>query len=54
MCYLELIRILLSLIFLLVSSWYDYKFREVSDRIWLLFAPVSFVLTFMQLSLIHI
>jgi len=48
MCYLELIRILLSLIFLLISSWYDYKFREVSDRIWLLFAPISFILTFTQ------
>jgi len=48
MCHLELTRILLTLIFLSVSSWYDFKFREVSDRIWLLFAPISFILTFMQ------
>ena len=48
MCHLEFIRILLSLLFLSVSSWYDYKFREVSDRIWLLFAPTSLILTFTQ------
>jgi len=45
---IDFLRVLASLSFLLISSWYDYKFREVSNRIWLLFAPIGFTLTFLQ------
>jgi preflagellin peptidase FlaK len=44
-------RVLVSLSFLLASSWYDYKFREVSNRMWLLFAPVGFALALLQYCL---
>ena len=46
--YLDVLRVVVSLSFLLASSWYDYKFREVSNRMWMLFAPIGFVLTFVQ------
>ena len=46
--YLDVLRVIVSLSFLLASSWYDYKFREVSNRMWILFAPIGFVLTFVQ------
>jgi preflagellin peptidase FlaK len=34
------------ILFLVYASWSDYKSREVSDTVWLLLAPLSFVLTF--------
>ena len=45
---IEILRVLMSLSFLLASSWYDYKYREVSNRMWILFAPIGFTLTFIQ------
>ncbi|MDW8022241.1 MAG: A24 family peptidase C-terminal domain-containing protein [Nitrososphaerota archaeon] len=44
-------KILLSLIFLAYASWSDYKTREVSNRVWLLYAPMAFALTFTELFL---
>jgi preflagellin peptidase FlaK len=44
-------KILLSLAFLAYASWSDYKTREVSNRVWVFFAPVAFALTFTELFL---
>ncbi len=41
-------RIILSLIFLAYASWSDFKTREVSNNVWLIFAPITFLLTFAQ------
>jgi len=47
-CWIDVLRVLVSLSFLSASSWYDYKFREVSNRMWVLFAPIGFTLTLLQ------
>ncbi len=52
--WIDILRVLTSLSFLLASSWYDYKFREVSNRMWILFAPIGFALTFLQYYLEYI
>jgi len=44
-------KILLSLAFLAYASLSDYKTREVSNRVWVFFAPVAFALTFTELFL---
>jgi preflagellin peptidase FlaK len=41
-------RIALSLGFLTYASWSDFKTREVSNNVWVAFAPAAFVLTFTQ------
>lgn len=41
-------RIIVSLIFLIYASWSDFKTREVSNNVWIVFAPVAFLLTFAQ------
>jgi len=41
-------RIIISLIFLVYASWSDFKTREVSNNVWVVFAPIAFVLTFAQ------
>jgi preflagellin peptidase FlaK len=46
---LSTLRTLMALIFLLYASFSDYKTREVSNKVWILFAPPAFALTFMQL-----
>jgi preflagellin peptidase FlaK len=45
---LEAARTTLSLLFLFYSSWSDYRTREVSNTVWIVFAPLAFVLTFVQ------
>jgi preflagellin peptidase FlaK len=45
---LEILRIVLGLFFLAVSSWHDLKTREVPNRVWLIFAPVGFALLLLQ------
>ena len=42
-------RILVSLAFLTYASRSDLKTREVSNNVWLAYAPVAFLLTFAQL-----
>lgn len=44
--WLDVLRIFLSFSFLAASSWYDLKTREVPNRMWLLFAPLGFMLSF--------
>jgi preflagellin peptidase FlaK len=48
---LEGVRISLCLSFLIYASWSDYKTREVSNNVWILFAPPAFALTFADLYL---
>ena len=38
-------NITLSLSFLLYASWSDYKTREVSNRVWVIYAPVALSLS---------
>jgi preflagellin peptidase FlaK len=49
--WIALARTILALSFLLYASWSDYKTREVSNSLWILFAPPAFTLTFMELYL---
>jgi len=49
--WLESLRILLSFSFLAASSWYDFKTREVNNRMWMLFASLGFILSFLQFCL---
>jgi preflagellin peptidase FlaK len=45
---LALSRILVALIFLVYASWSDFKTREVANSVWVVFAPLAFILTFAQ------
>jgi len=44
-------RVTVSLSFLLYASWSDYKTREVSNRVWVLYAPIALALSLAELSL---
>jgi preflagellin peptidase FlaK len=44
-------KVTLSLAFLLYASWSDYKTREVSNRVWVLFAPLALLLSLVELLL---
>jgi len=46
---LDLARTTIALLFLFYSSWSDWKTREVSNSVWMLFAPTTFALTFIEL-----
>jgi preflagellin peptidase FlaK len=46
---LDIARISITLAFLVYASFSDYMTREVSNRVWMVFAPVTFVLTFTEL-----
>jgi len=41
-------RVILSLVFLFYASWSDWKEREVSNKVWIVFAPIAFALTIVQ------
>lgn len=45
---LELARTILALAFLFYASWSDNETREVSNTVWMVFAPLAFVLTFAE------
>ena len=42
---LEAAKVALSLAFLLYASWSDYKTREVSNRVWMFYAPSALLLS---------
>ncbi len=44
-------RTIITLGFLLYSSWSDYKTREVSNKVWIVLAPTAFALTLTTLFL---
>jgi preflagellin peptidase FlaK len=48
---LEAAKVTLSIAFLLYASWSDYKTREVSNRVWVLFAPLALLLSLVELLL---
>lgn len=41
-------RIIVTLVFLSYASWSDFKTREVSNNVWIIFAPIAFLLTAAQ------
>ncbi|MEM1551192.1 MAG: A24 family peptidase C-terminal domain-containing protein [Candidatus Bathyarchaeia archaeon] len=49
--FIEAAKIGLTTFFLVYASWSDYKTREVSNNVWILFAPPAFALTFSELFL---
>ena len=42
-------RFSLCFAFLLYASWNDLKTREVSNKVWIIFGPLAFTLTFIEL-----
>lgn len=46
--FLEGLQVFVSLAFLLYASWSDLKTREVSNKVWALFAPIGLALTLTQ------
>ncbi|MEM3596852.1 MAG: A24 family peptidase C-terminal domain-containing protein [Candidatus Bathyarchaeia archaeon] len=42
-------RTAISLFFLFYASWSDYKTREVSNSVWIFYAPLAFALTITEL-----
>ncbi len=46
--WLEASRVLLSLFFLALCSWYDYKTREVTNKMWLVYGPAGLALLLLQ------
>jgi preflagellin peptidase FlaK len=44
-------NVTLSLAFLLYASWSDYKTREVSNRVWAIYAPTALLLSLSQILL---
>ena len=45
---INIFRIAVSLIFLGYASWSDIKTREVSNKVWLLYAPLGLILTLFE------
>ena len=43
--------IIVSLVILLYASWSDHKTREVSNRVWVIYAPIALALTLSELLL---
>ena len=48
---LDGLRVLVSLVFLGYASWSDLRKREVSNKVWVIFAPVALTLTSLQFFL---
>jgi hypothetical protein len=48
---IEAAKVCLTLFSFLYASYSDYKTREVSNSVWILFAPPAFALTFAELFL---
>jgi len=48
---IEAVKIGLSLIFLSYASWQDYKYREVSNEVWMFFAPLGLFFTIFHIFL---
>jgi len=46
---LDALRVSICLLFMLYASWSDIKSREVSDTVWVFFAPIAFAVTSLQL-----
>ncbi len=44
-------KVALSLAFLLYASWSDYRTREVTNRVWVVYAPIALALSIAELLL---
>jgi preflagellin peptidase FlaK len=44
-------NITLSLVFLLYASWSDYKTREVTNRVWAVYAPTALIISLTEILL---
>jgi preflagellin peptidase FlaK len=51
--WLDLLRILLNLAFLFYASWQDYRSREVSNKVWVFYAPFGLTLTLLHVFLMR-
>jgi preflagellin peptidase FlaK len=49
--FVEGLQVFVSLLFLLYASWSDLKTREVSNWVWVFFAPIGIILSLVWLSL---
>ncbi len=47
----DIARVTLTLLFLLYASWSDWKTREVSNKVWIAFAPLAFSVTIVEFVL---
>jgi preflagellin peptidase FlaK len=47
----DLTRVAVTFAFLTYASWSDYKTREVSDKVWIFYAPIALALTLAELLL---
>ncbi len=45
------VQITLTLVVLVYASWSDYKTREVSNRVWVIYAPIALALSLAELLL---
>ena len=50
----DTLRTATALLFLFYASWSDYKTREVNNTVWIVFAPLAFVLTFLEIYIYEI
>jgi len=50
---LDVSRVLVSLFFLLYASWSDLETREVSNWVWVFYAPLAFFLTILRYGLFN-
>jgi archaeal preflagellin peptidase FlaK len=48
---LDAARVAVTAAFLLYSSWDDYKTREVSNKVWVVYAPIALALTLAEFLL---
>jgi archaeal preflagellin peptidase FlaK len=44
-------RVSITLIFLVYASWSDYKTREVSNRVWVIYGPIALALSLAEILL---
>jgi archaeal preflagellin peptidase FlaK len=44
-------RVTVTLVFLFYASWRDYKTREVSDKVWLIYGPIALALSLAELTI---
>jgi preflagellin peptidase FlaK len=49
--WLVALKTCLAFVFLSIASWCDYKYREVPDTVWILFAPSGLVLSLSHIVL---
>ncbi len=49
--FLAAAKVTVTLGFLLYSSWSDYKTREVSNKVWAIYAPIALTLSLIELLL---